>query len=128
MTNPRRRLGSFRLPKNLELEPEPNSFQNQGELIFLKEANEIISKQKQEIEDFEIRLIAIPESCLSTSADEVMMHINVMDAKPNYDARINIELSDVFESDKSELNAKLFDSSDSVALTVFFEQLLNQNF
>jgi len=80
----------------------------------------------KEIEDFEIRLIAIPESCLSTSADEVMMHINVMDAKPNYDARINIELSDVFESDKSELNAKLFDSSDSVALTVFFEQLLNK--
>ena len=62
----------------------------------------------KEIEDFEIRLIAIPESCLSTSADEVMMHINVMDAKPNYDARINIELSDVFESDKSELNTKLF--------------------
>ena len=28
MTNPRRRVGSFRLPKNLELEPGPNSFEN----------------------------------------------------------------------------------------------------
>lgn len=81
---------------------------------------------KQEVEDFEVRLIAIPESSLSRSADEVMLHINIMDAEPNYDARINLELADVFSSDKWELPSSLFNDEDSVALHVFFESLLNK--
>ena len=79
-----------------------------------------------EKEDFEIRLIAIPESSLSKSADEVMLHINVMDAKPNYDARINLEMVDLFESDKWELSKPLFNDGDSVALMLFFEGLLDK--
>lgn len=77
-------------------------------------------------EDFEVRLIAIPESCLSKSADEVMIHINLMDAEPNYNARINLALEDVFESDKWELPASLFTDKDSVAIQVFFEGMLNK--
>ncbi|MGB0915606.1 MAG: hypothetical protein ACPGVI_06010, partial [Crocinitomicaceae bacterium] len=81
---------------------------------------------KMEVEDFEVRLIAIPESSLSKNADEVMLHINIMDAEPNYDARINLELNDVFASDKWELPSPLFGAKDSVALTVFFESLLDK--
>jgi hypothetical protein len=80
----------------------------------------------KEQEDFEIRLIAIPESSLSNSADEVMLHINLMDAQPNYNARINLELVDVFESDKWKLPKQLFSDQDSVALRVFFEGLLDR--
>lgn len=78
------------------------------------------------VEDFEIRLIAIPESSLSKNADEVMLHINLIDAEPNYDARINLELNDVFASDKWNLPNALFSSKDSVALLVFFEGLLDK--
>ena len=83
-------------------------------------------KPTKESEAFEVRLIAIPESSLSKQADEVMLHINVMDAKPDYDARINLELQDVFESDKWELPGPLFTDEDSVALRVFFEGLLER--
>lgn len=77
-------------------------------------------------EAFEVRLIAIPESSLSRLADEVMLHINVMDAAPNYDARINLELMDVFESDKWELSSSLFKEKDSISLRIFFEGLLDK--
>ena len=77
-------------------------------------------------EDFEIRLIAIPESSLSKSADEVMLHVSVIDAAPDYDARINIDLADVFESDQWDLPRSLFAPSDSVAVHVFFESLLER--
>lgn len=83
-------------------------------------------KPSAESEDFEVRLIAIPESCLSRLADEVMLHINVMDAEPNYDARINLELMDVFESDKWELPGSLFKDKDSIALRIFFEGMLDK--
>ena len=83
-------------------------------------------KPSAESEAFEVRLIAIPESCLSRLADEVMLHINVMDAEPNYDARINLELMDVFESDKWELPGSLFKDKDSVALRIFFEGMLDK--
>lgn len=80
----------------------------------------------QNPEDFEIRLIAIPETALSDVVDEVMMHINVMDAKPNYDARINLQLEDVFASDKWNLDRPLFTEKDSVSLMVFFEGMANK--
>ncbi|PWL29489.1 MAG: hypothetical protein DCO96_06945 [Fluviicola sp. XM-24bin1] len=81
---------------------------------------------KELSEDFEVRLLAIPESSLSKNADEVMMHASVMDAEPNYDARINLELNDVFDSDKWDLLQSLFTQEDSVALHVFFESLLEK--
>lgn len=83
-------------------------------------------KPTEEAEAFEIRLIAIPESSLSNSADEVMLHINMMDAIPDYDARINLELNDVFASDKWDLNQPLFQPKDSVAIRVFFESMLDK--
>jgi len=83
-------------------------------------------KPSNKVEEFEVRLIAIPESCMSKSADEVMLHVNVMDATPNYDARINLELNDVFASDKWELPRKLFNLEDSVSVQVFFEGLLDK--
>lgn len=81
---------------------------------------------RQISEDFEIRLIAIPESSLSKNADEVMLHASVMDSKPDYDARINLELNDVFDSDQWDLPQPLFTDEDSVALQVFFEGLLQK--
>ncbi len=83
-------------------------------------------KPTAEREAFEVRLIAIPNSSLSSSADEVMMHVNVMDALPNYNARINLEMNDVFASDKWNLPHSLFTLEDSVALTVFCEGLLDK--
>ena len=83
-------------------------------------------KPSDKVEEFEIRLIAIPESSLSKNADEVMLHINLIDATPNYDARINLELNDVFASDKWALPNKLFSDKDSVALLIFFEGLLDK--
>lgn len=83
-------------------------------------------KPSEKVEDFEIRLIAIPESSLSKNADEVMLHINLIDATPNYDARISLELNDVFASDKWKLPNTLFADKDSVALLIFFEGLLDK--
>ena len=77
-------------------------------------------------EGFEVRLIAIPESSLSQQADEVMVHINLVDAEPNFSARLQVELEDVFGSDSWELNTNLLKASDSVALVQFFEGLLDK--
>jgi hypothetical protein len=77
-------------------------------------------------EDFEVRLIAIPENSLSELSDEVMLHINLVDAIPNYDARLQIELEDVFSSDNWKLDRQLLSSTDSVAVLQFFEELLNK--
>jgi hypothetical protein len=88
---------------------------------------EFIFPSKQQEEDFEVRLIAIPETCLSEQADEVMLHINVTDAEPLYDARLQIELLNQFGSDKWDLHRSLFSQEDSVALMQFFEGLLDKN-
>ena len=77
-------------------------------------------------EDFEVRLIAIPESSLSNQADEVMLHIHMCDAIPNYDARFQLDLLDVFTSDSWKLEKPLLSVSDSVALLQFFEGLLDK--
>lgn len=78
------------------------------------------SKEK---EAFEVRLLAVPGSALSDKADEVMLHISMMDATPNYDARVRVELNDVFASDSYELPGTLLNKEDSVAMMVFFEGL-----
>ena len=77
----------------------------------------------KEKEAFEVKLLSIPSTGLSDIADEVMMHVNVVDAKPTFDARVQIHLEDVFESDKWALKGNLLAASDSVAVRQFFEAL-----
>jgi hypothetical protein len=81
---------------------------------------------RERAETFEIRLLAIPLSHESHQADEVMLHINVMDAKPLYNARIQLELLDAFGSDEYELTTPLFSSKDSIAIRVLFDALLDK--
>ena len=76
---------------------------------------------------FEVRLIAIPESSLSNQADEVMLHISMLDAIPQYDSRVRLELKDQFASDKWELTNELLSTSDSVSILQFFESLLEKD-
>ncbi|MEY4602790.1 MAG: hypothetical protein RIT43_82 [Bacteroidota bacterium] len=78
------------------------------------------------IQSFEVRLIAIPETALSEQADEVMLHMNLTDSKPQYDARVQIALNDQFRSDRWDLDSPLFSREDSVALVQFFEALQNK--
>jgi hypothetical protein len=77
-------------------------------------------------EEFEIRLVAIPESSLSDQADEVMLHVNLCDAIPNQDARFQLELKDVFASDSWKLDQNLFSAKDSVSVLQFFEALTDK--
>ncbi len=77
-------------------------------------------------EEFEIRLISIPYSPLSDESDEVMLHIHLADAKPNYDARLQLNLEDVFASDQWELSGQLLTVQDSVAVRQFFESLADK--
>jgi len=79
------------------------------------------------VEDFEVRLIAIPEHCLSDQADEVMLHMSLVDSKPNYNARLQIHLEDQFDSDKYSLKGKLFTEGDSLAIRQFFEAMLEKD-
>lgn len=81
---------------------------------------------KEKSEAFEIRLLAIPYSSNSNQADEVMLHINVIDALPDYDARLQLNLEDEFASDKWELKRELLTEADSVAVRQFFEALLDK--
>lgn len=83
-------------------------------------------KANEKSEDFEVRLLAVPESCLSDLADEVMLHMSLIDATPQYDSRLKLELIDVFASDKWELDQPLFELKDSVAMYQFFEGLLDK--
>jgi len=75
---------------------------------------------------FEVRLIAIPDGPLSDNADEVMLHVNLVDSKPGFDARVQLNLVDQFESNKWTLNNQLFHPSDSVSIRQFFEALLDK--
>lgn len=77
-------------------------------------------------EEFEIRLISIPYAPLSDQSDEVMLHIHLADARPNYDARLQLNLQDVFASDKWTLPGSLLKAGDSVAVRQFFEVLADK--
>lgn len=84
---------------------------------------EFVFPPKKEKEGFEIRLISIPIHSLSKEADEVMLHVSLIDAKPHYSSKIQLQLNDVFESDKFNLNRSLLHSSDSLAMLQIFEGL-----
>lgn len=75
---------------------------------------------------FEVRLIAVPDGPLSDNADEVMLHVNLVDSKPGFDARVQLNLVDQFESNKWDLNQSLLGLSDSVSVRQFFEALLDK--
>lgn len=75
---------------------------------------------------FEVRLIAIPDGPLSDNADEVMLHVNLIDSKPGFDARVQLNLVDQFESNKWDLDKPLFQPSDSVSVRQLFEALLDK--
>ena len=81
---------------------------------------------KDDSEDFEIRVLSVPETSLTELSDEIMIHYSLIDALPNYDARLRLELNDVFASDKWELTKPLFTKADSVAVIQLFEGLLNK--
>lgn len=83
-------------------------------------------KESNQPEHFEVRLLAIPESCLSSQADEVMLHVSLIDAIPHYNSRIQLEMNDLFLSDKWDLNQTLFNDEDSVSVRQFFEALLDK--
>lgn len=87
---------------------------------------EFMFPPSEESEMFEIRLLAIPYSHTSDQVDEVMLHINITDAIPNYDAKIQLDLTDVFPSNSYVLNKPLFEAKDSLALKLFFETLLDR--
>ena len=55
-----------------------------------------------------------------------MLHINLLDAVPDYDARLQLNLEDEFESDQWKLKRDLLTQSDSVAVRQFFEALLDK--
>jgi hypothetical protein len=74
-------------------------------------------------EEFEVRLVAIPESSLSNQADEVMLHLNLCDVIPDQDARFQLELKDVFASDSWKLDKTLIRDQDSLSVLQFFEAL-----
>lgn len=76
---------------------------------------------------FEVRLVPIPYSHVSDQLDEVMLHVNITDAIPNYDAKIQLALTDVFDSDDYKLNTSLFKPADSLAVMEFFEAMLNSD-
>jgi len=77
-------------------------------------------------EDFEVRLIAIPESSISDQADEVMLHVGLCDLIPDKDARFQLEMIDIFESDKWNIQGNLLSVRDSVPVLQFFEALLDK--
>ncbi|MDG2464868.1 MAG: hypothetical protein P8M61_07245 [Crocinitomicaceae bacterium] len=112
---------------------KPVPYTEEGGLYFFTDSTtfdiktqEFVFKETADTTAFDVRLIAIPVSSLSNEADEVMLHINVAGATPNYDARLQLQLHDVFESDKFDLSDKLLQPKDSVAMQLFFEGLLDK--
>ena len=75
---------------------------------------------------FEVRLLAIPDGALSSNADEVMLHVNLIDAKPGYDARFQLELKDAFAPNDWRLDVPLLNENDSVAIRQVLEGILDK--
>ncbi len=92
--------------------------------IFTQEFRFPKSKGK---EDFEVRLLAIPNSSLGKSADEVMLHINEISIVPGFDSRVNLALLDVFNSNSYQLDYQLFKAEDSVSVLQFFEAIQDKD-
>ena len=74
-------------------------------------------------EPFEVRLISIPEDCLSNTFDEVMVHVNMVDEVKDYDANLNIQ----FPLNSWRKDAQLLNNNDSIALNEIFDAILKKN-
>lgn len=81
----------------------------------------------EEQETFQVRLIAIPYSHVSRQADEVMLHINVSDATPDYTAAVQIVLEDAFATDEFAFSNDLLSTKDSLALFQFFKGVIEKD-
>ncbi len=75
---------------------------------------------------FEVQLIAIPDGPMGLSFDEVMLHVNMIDAKPGFDARLQFSANDLFPPNEWRIENKLLKDEDSVSIHLFFEALLNK--
>jgi hypothetical protein len=84
---------------------------------------EFVFPATEEQEVFDIKLLAIPLSHTSQQYDEVMLHMNIVDAVPFYTAQVQLELDDVFDSDQVKLETDLFSAKDSLGILEFFEAL-----
>ncbi len=91
--------------------------------IFTQEFSFPPSKKQ---ETFQVKLLAIPLSEVSNQFDEVMLHINLTDAKPFYTAQVQLELNDAFDSDDFALKQDLLNDNDSIAVQEFFEALMEK--
>jgi hypothetical protein len=72
-------------------------------------------------EPFFVKLIAIPDNAIASTADEVMLHISKIDQDPHLTATLNLNLSDQFDPDKFDLKQTLLSSKDSLALRTISE-------
>lgn len=72
-------------------------------------------------EPFFVKLIAIPDNAIASTADEVMLHVSKIDQDPHLTATLNLNLSDQFDPDKFDLKQTLLSSKDSLALRTISE-------
>ena len=56
-----------------------------------------------------------------------MLHINVMDAKPRYNARLQLQMRDLFASDDFTLKQNILQKKDSLPIRIFMEGLLDKD-
>lgn len=75
-------------------------------------------------EPFFIKLIAIPDNAIASTADEVMLHVSKIDQDPRLTATLNLNLSDQFAPDKFDLKQALLTKNDSLALRTISEIIL----
>lgn len=88
---------------------------------------EFVFPATEDKERFDVTLLAMPISYLSSQHDEVMLHINITDAIPLYTSQVQLRINDLFAVDKYELNQNtLFQEQDSIAVVEFFEALLDK--
>ena len=78
----------------------------------------------QKSESFFIKLIAIPENAIASTADEVMLHVSKIEQDPRLTATLNLNLTDQFDPDKFELKQALLSEGDSMALRTISEVIL----
>lgn len=75
-------------------------------------------------EPFFVKLIAIPDNAIASTADEVMLHVSKIDQDPRLTATLNLNLSDQFAPDKFDLKQALLTKNDSLALRTISEIIL----
>jgi hypothetical protein len=81
-----------------------------------------------EKEEFSVRILPVPDSPELNSTDEVMLHLSIIDAVPNQDARIQPDLKGHFEQGQSIALDSMFSMADSVSLMLFFQHLIKKEY